>query len=109
MSVNSRRAAFFLATASLCLTALSTPSLAGGHGGGSGGHMGGEAGQMSGHTPMGAGPDHSSNNATANNAATAMPAQNPPKTVAAQPAAGKKITAQRLIQADRAVHMRNMN
>jgi hypothetical protein len=62
---------------------------------------------MSSHASMAA--DHSSNSAPAKNAAPAMPAQNAAKTAAAQPAAAKKITIQKLIQADRAVHMRNMN
>ena len=72
--------------------------------------MSGGAATMSDRPSTEAGPDHSSNGATANNTATGMPAQNAAKTAAAQPAAAtKKITLQKLIQADRAVHMRNMN
>jgi hypothetical protein len=109
MSVNSRRTASSLATAALlCLTALSSPSLAGEHGGGGGDSMSGGAAQMSGHTSMGAGPDHSSG-AAADHAPTGTPAQNAAKTAAVPAASGEKITIQQLIQADRAVHMRNMN
>jgi len=69
----------------------------------------GGAAQVSDHSSTGAEPDHSSTSTAANTTATGMPAQNAAKTAAAQPAAAKKITIQKLIQADRAVHMRSMN
>jgi hemin uptake protein HemP len=108
MSLISFRPASFLATASLCLAALSSPCLAGGHGGG-GGSMSGGGAQISDHPSTGAGPEHSSNGATANTTATGMPAPNAAKTAAAQPAVAKKITVQKLLQADQAVHLRHMN
>jgi len=106
MSFISRRPASFMATTALCLAALSGPCLAGGHGGGGSG----DAARMGEPTSTGAAPDHSSNGAAANTTTTGMSTPNAVKTAAAaRPAAAKKITIQKLIQADRAVHMRNMN